>query len=162
MLRDLHSEIVTLNLSSPLTQDSSMGASVLGNSHSRPLPLQQTNTFPQLTANSPEGLVDIAVLQATGGRSAWSVSQGFTSAAHLASCQPVPQAPLTVPEYSFMASLQQEASGALGVHHSASHSGLKACDVNARLEEEFADLLSQDKYCFDSEYKQCLSSRGFE
>ena len=159
MLRDLHSEIVTLNLSSPLTQDSSMGASVLGNSHSRPLPLQQTNTFPQLTANSPEGLVDIVVLQATGGRSAWPVSQGFSSATHLASCQPVPQAPLTVPENSFMASLQQEASGA---HYSASHSGLKARDVNARLEEEFADLLSQDKYSFDSEYEQCLSSRGFE
>ena len=30
------------------------------------------------------------------------------------------------------------------------------------MEEEFADLLSQDKYCFDSEYEQCLSSRGFE
>ena len=85
-------------------------ASVLGNSHSRPLPLRQTNTFPQLTANSPEGLVDIAVLQATGGRSARSVSQGFTSPA--------------------------------SIHYSASHSGLKACDVNARLEEEFADLLS--------------------
>ena len=69
---------------------------------------------------------------------------------------------ITVPENSFMASLQQEASGALGVHYSASHSGLKARDVNARLEEEFADLLSQDKYCFDSEYQQCLSSRGFE
>ena len=162
MLRDLRSEIVKLDLSSPLTQGSSTGASVLGNSHSRPLPLRQTNTFPQLTTNSPEGLVDIAVLQATGGRSARSVSQRFTSAAHLASCQPVPQAPLTVPENSFMASLQQEASGALGVHYSASHSGLKARDVNARLEEEFADLLSQDKYCFDSEYEQCLSSRGFE
>ena len=61
-----------------------------------------------------------------------------------------------------MASLQQEASGALGVHYSASHSGSKARDLNARLEEEFADLLSQDKYCFDSEYEQCLSSRGFE
>ena len=61
-----------------------------------------------------------------------------------------------------MASLQQEASGALGVHYSASHSGSKAGDVNARVEEEFADLLSQDKYCFDSEYEQCLSSRGFE
>ena len=158
-MRDLRSEIVKLNLSSPLTQGSSTGASVLCNSHSRPLPLRQSNTFPQLITNSSESLVDIAVLQATGGRSARSVSQGFTS---LASCQPVPQAPLTVPEYSFMASLQQEASGALGVHHSASHSGLKACDVNARLEEEFADLLSQDKYCFDSEYKQCLSSRGFE
>ena len=137
-------------------------ASVLGNSHSRPLPLRQSNTFPQLTTHSPEGLVDIAVLQATGGRSARSVSQGFTSAAHLASCQPVPQAPLIVPEYSFMASLQQEASGALGVHHSASHCGLKGRDVNARLEEEFADLLSQDKYCFGSEYEQCISSRGFE
>ena len=134
MLRDLRSEIVKLNLSSPLTQ-----ASVLGNSHSRPLPLRQTNTFSQQTANSPEGLVDIAVLQATGGRSARSVSQGFTSPA---SCQPVPQAPLTVPENSFMAPFEQEASGALGIHYSASHSGLKACDVNARLEEEFADLLS--------------------
>ena len=61
-----------------------------------------------------------------------------------------------------MASLQQEASGALDVHYSASHSGLKARDVNARLQEEFADLLSQDKYCFDSQYEQCLSSRGFE
>ena len=61
-----------------------------------------------------------------------------------------------------MASLQQEASGALGVHFSASHSGLKARDVNTRLEEAFADLLSQDKDCFDSEYEQCLSSRGFE
>ena len=61
-----------------------------------------------------------------------------------------------------MASLQQEAFGALGVHHSASHSGSKAGDVNARVEKEFADLLSQDKYCFDSEYEQCLSSRGFE
>ena len=61
-----------------------------------------------------------------------------------------------------MASLQQEASGALGVHYSALHSGSKARDVNARLEEEFADLLSQDEYCFDSEYEQCLSSRGFE
>ena len=112
--------------------------------------------------NSSEGLVDTAVLQATGGRSARSVSQASTSAVHLASCQPVPQAPLTVPENSFMASLQQEASGALGVHYSASHSGSKARAVNARLEEEFADLLSQDKYCFDSEYEQCLSSRGFE
>ena len=37
-----------------------------------------------------------------------------------------------------MASLQQEASGTLGVHYSASHSGSKARDVNARLEEEFA------------------------
>ena len=162
MLRDLRPEIVKLNLSSPLTQGSSTGASVLGNSHSRSLPPQETNTFPQLTANSPEGLVDIAVLQATGGRSARSVSLGFTSAAHLASCQPVPQATLTVPENSFMASLQQEASGALGVHYSASHSGSKGRDVNARLEEESADLLSQDKYCFDSEYEQCLSSRGFE
>ena len=72
---------------------------------------------------SPEGLVDTAVLQATGGRSARSVSQGFTSAAHLASCHLVSQAPLTIPENSFMASLQQEASGALGVHYSASHSG---------------------------------------
>ena len=60
-----------------------------------------------------------------------------------------------------MASLRQEASGALGVHYSPSHSGSKERDVNARLEEEFADLLSQDKYCF-SEYEQCLSSRGFE
>lgn len=160
MLRDLRSEIVKLNLSSPLTQGSSTGASVLGNSHSRSLPLRQTNTVPQLTVNSPEGLVDTAVLQATGGRSAWSVWQGFTSAVHLASGQLVPQAPLTVPENSFMAFLQQEASGALGVHYSASHSGSKARDVNARLEEEFADLLSQDKYCFDSEYEQCLSSRG--
>ena len=146
MLRDLRSEIVKLNLSSPLTQGSSTGASVLGNSYSRPLPLRQTNTFPQLTANSPEGLFDIAVLQATGGRSARSVSQGFTSAVHLASCQPVPQAPLTVPENSFMASLEQEASSALDVHYSASRSGLKARDVNARSEEEFAGLLSQDKY----------------
>ena len=162
MLRDLRSEIVKLNFSSPLTQGSSTGASAIGNSHSHPLPLRQTNTFPQLTANSPDGLVDIAVLQATGGRSARSVSQGFTSAAHLASCQSVPQAPLTVPENSFMASLQQEASSALGVHNSASHSGFKARDVNARLEEKFADLFSQDKYCFDSEYEQCLSSRGFE
>ena len=103
MLRDLRSEIVKLNLCSPLTQGSSTEVSVLGNSHSRPLPLRQTNTFPQLNANSPEGLVDIAVLQATGGRSVQSVSQGFTSAAHLPS-QPVPQAPLTVPENSFMAS----------------------------------------------------------
>ena len=71
-----------------LTQGISTGASVLGNSHSRSLPLRQTNTFPQLTTNSPEGLVNIAVFQATGGRSARSVSQGFTSAAHLASCQP--------------------------------------------------------------------------
>ena len=118
--------------------------------------------FSPLTVNSPEVLVDTAVLQATGGRSARSVSQGFTSAVHPASCQLVPQAPLTVPENSFMASLQQEASGALGVHYSASHSGSKAGDVNARVEEEFADLLSQDKYCFDSEYEQCLSSRGFE
>ena len=162
MLRDLRSEIVKLNLSSPLTQGSSTGASVPGNSHSRSLPLRQTNTVPQLTVNSPEGLVDTAVPQATGGRSARPVSQGFTSAVHLASCQPVPQAPLTVPENSFMASLQQEASGALGVHYSALHSGSKARDVNARLEEEFADLLSQDKYCLDSEYEQCLSSRGFE
>ena len=156
MLRDLRSEIVKLNFSSPLTQGSSTGASVLGNSHSRSLPLRQTNTFPQLTANSPEGL------QPNGGRSSRSVSQGFTSAFHLASCQPVPQALLTVPDNSFMASLQQEASGALGVHYSASHSGLKARDVNARLEEEFADLLSQEKYCFDSEYEQCLCSCGFE
>ena len=31
-----------------------------------------------------------------------------------------------------------------------------------RLEEEFADLLSQDKYCFDSEREQCLSTIFFE
>ena len=150
------------NRQSPHTQGRSTGASVLGNSHSRSLPLRQTNTVPQLTVNSSEGLVDTAVPQATGGRSGRSVSQGFTSAVHQASCQPVPQAPLTVPENSFMASLQEEASGALGVHYSASHSGSRAGAVNARLEEEFADLLSQDMYCFDSEYEQCLSSRGFE
>ena len=119
MLRDLRSEIVKLNLSSPLTQGSSTGASViLGNSHSRSPPLRQTNTVPQLTVNSSEGLVDTAVPQATVGRSARSFSQGFTSAVHLFSCQPVPQAPLTVPENSFMACLQQEVSGALGVHYS--------------------------------------------
>ena len=128
---------------------------------SRSLFLRQT-MIPQRTVNSPEGLVDTVVPQATGGRSAQSVSQSSTSAAHLVSCQPVPQAPITLPENSFMASLQQEASGALGVQYSASHSGPKACDVNAHLEEEFADLLAQDKYCFDSESEQCISSRSFE
>ena len=67
MLRDLRSEIVKLNLSSPLTQGSSTGASVLGSLHSRLLPLRQTNTISPLTVNSPEGLVDTAVLQATSG-----------------------------------------------------------------------------------------------
>ena len=61
MLRDLLSEIVKLNLSSPLTQGSSKGASVLGNFHSRSLPLRQTNTVSPLTVNSSEGLVDTAV-----------------------------------------------------------------------------------------------------
>ena len=90
------------------------------------------------------------VLQGNGGRSARSVSQGSTSAVHLVSCQSVPQTPLTVSENSFMASLTQEASGALGVQYSASHSGPKMRDVNARLKEEFADLLrTQAKYCFD-------------
>ena len=113
MLRDLRSEIVNLNLSSPLTQGSPTGTSVLGNSHSPSLPLRQANTVPQLTVNSPEGLADTSVPQATGGRNALSVSQGSTSAVHPVSCQPVPQAQLTVPENSFMASLQQQASGAL-------------------------------------------------
>jgi len=62
-----------------------------------------------------------------------------------------------------MASLRQEASGALGVQYLASFPGSKAFDGNRSLEEEFADsLLSQEKFCFDSEYEQCLSSRGFE
>ena len=60
-----------------------------------------------------------------------------------------------------MASLQQEVSGALGVQYPVSFSCPKARDVNTRL-DEFADLLSQDKYCFDSECEQCLSSRFFE
>ena len=61
-----------------------------------------------------------------------------------------------------MTSLQQEASGTLGAQYPASLSGSKACDVKSRLEEEFADLLSQDKYCVDSECEQYLSSHGFE
>ena len=95
-------------------------------------------------------------------RSARSVSQGSTSAVHLVNCQSVPQGPLTVTENLFMASLQQEASGALGAQYSASHSGPKMRDVDARLKEKFADLLAKDKYCFDFESEQCLSSRGFE
>ena len=57
MLRDLHSEIVSLNLFSPRSQGSSTVASVHGNSHSRSLPLRQANTVLQLTVNSSEGLV---------------------------------------------------------------------------------------------------------
>ena len=71
---------------------------------------RSTHAVPQLTVNSSEGVADTAVPQCTSERSARSVSQGSTSAVHLVSCQPVPQTPLTVPENSFMASLEQEAS----------------------------------------------------
>ena len=47
-------------------------------------------TVPQLNVNSPEGLADTTVPQATGERSARSVSQSSTSAFHLVSCQLVP------------------------------------------------------------------------
>ena len=98
MLNDLRSEIVNFDFSSPPTRGSSTGASVLGHSLGCSLLLRQTSTVPQLTVNSPEGLVDSTVPGATGGRSARSLSQGSASAVHLVSCHSVPQAPLTVPE----------------------------------------------------------------
>ena len=62
-----------------------------------------------------------------------------------------------------MASLHQEASGALSVQHSVSSSFPRMRDDNTRLEEEFVDLLAQYKYCFAFlKSEQCLSSRGFE
>ena len=77
-----------------------MGASFLGNFHSRFLPLGQASKILQ-TVNSTEGLVDTVVPQTTGRRSAGSVSRGSTWAVHLVSCQSVPQAPLTVLEDLF-------------------------------------------------------------
>ena len=103
MLKDLRSEIVNFDFSSPPTRCSSTGASVLGHSLGCSLLLRQTSTVPQLTVNSPEGLVRIAVPEVTGGRSARSLSQGSASAIHLVSCHSVPQAPLTVPENSLLA-----------------------------------------------------------
>ena len=103
MLNDLHSEIVNFDFSSPPTRGSSTGASVLGHSLGCSHLLRQTSTVPQLTVNLPEGLVDTAVPEATGGRSAQSLSQGSASAVHLVSCHSVPQAPSTVPENSLLA-----------------------------------------------------------
>ena len=123
----------------------------------------QTSTIPKLTANSPEGLVDTAVPKAAGGRRARSVLQGSTSAVHLVSCQSVPQAPLTVPENSFwrIYSRRLLAFYALTIQPRIS-ALIRVMLINACLEEEFADLLAQEKYCFDSDSEQCLSSCGLE
>lgn len=80
MLRNLRSEIFKLHLSSPPTRGSSMGASSFGISRSRSPLLPLTSTVFKPTENSPEDLVDTAVLQAIGGRSAPSASQSSTSA----------------------------------------------------------------------------------
>lgn len=70
----------------------------------------------------------------------------------LVSCPSVSQAPLPVSENSFTASLQQDASGAFGFQCSTSATasvfGPGAFDVIVQ-EDEFADLLAQDEYCFE-------------